>query len=139
MLKQLNVKVNINTVPVDDFFDKYVTPGRFDFTVFSWIGTPYPISSARSIYANPKGDEIQQDYARLGSPELDSLLERATAELAARKSRHLGNQGGAMSWREGQSLTSYKRPELLAVKKTSGNFGAFASARVSYEAIRPNK
>ena len=42
MLGQIGVTLTINTVPSDDFFDKYITPGQFDFTVFSWIGTPYP-------------------------------------------------------------------------------------------------
>ncbi len=42
MLGQIGVKLTINTVPSPDFFEKYVRPGQFDFTVFSWIGTPYP-------------------------------------------------------------------------------------------------
>ena len=54
MLGQVGVKLRINTVPSPDFFEKYIRPGQFDFTVFSWIGTPYPISSSRSIYAKPK-------------------------------------------------------------------------------------
>ena len=56
MLEKIGVKVDIQTVPTDDFFDKYVSPGNFDLTVFSWIGTPFPISSSQSIYAEPKGD-----------------------------------------------------------------------------------
>ena len=55
MLAQINVQVEIDTVPSDDFFDKYVTPGRFDFTLFSWIGTPFPISSVQSIYRSRQG------------------------------------------------------------------------------------
>src|SRR5262249_9110382 len=47
MLGQIGVTANIDTVPIDDFFDKYIRPGQYDFTVFSWIGTPYPISSSK--------------------------------------------------------------------------------------------
>ena len=53
MLKDVGVKLDVHTVPSDDFFDKYVIPGNFDITPFSWLGTPFPISSAQSIYANP--------------------------------------------------------------------------------------
>ena len=68
MLKAVNVKVNIDAVPSDDFFKEFINKGNFDFTVFSWIGTPFPVSSSKSIYALPKGDDIQQNYARIGRP-----------------------------------------------------------------------
>ncbi len=47
-------------------------------TVFSWIGTPFPISSSQSIYAKPQGDEIQQNFARVGSQEIDDLFDEAS-------------------------------------------------------------
>jgi len=135
MLKDVGAKVNIKTVPSDDFFDKYVTPGNFDFTVFSWLGNAYPISSNKSIYANPKGTDIQQNYARVGSPELDALFDKATAELDESKARQLANQADAMVWQEVHSLTTYQRPEIVAVKSKIGNFGAFGFANVIYEDI----
>ncbi|HET9770834.1 MAG TPA: ABC transporter family substrate-binding protein, partial [Acidimicrobiia bacterium] len=91
MLKEIGVKVNIEAVPSDDFFDKYINTGSFDFTVFSWIGTPFPISSAKSIYAQVKGEDIQQNYSRVGSPELDALFDRATSEFDEQKQLDLGN------------------------------------------------
>src|SRR5262249_38320817 len=51
MLGQIGVTVRIDTVPTSDFFSKYILPGQYDFTVFSWVGTPYPIGAAKSIYA----------------------------------------------------------------------------------------
>ena len=78
--------MTIRSVPVGDLFDTYVTPGQYDMTVFSWIGTAYPVSGAQSIYTNPvkKADgslDIQQNFARVGSPEIDELFKKATAEL----------------------------------------------------------
>ncbi|MDQ1568062.1 MAG: glutathione transport system substrate-binding protein, partial [Actinomycetota bacterium] len=116
MLKAINVKVNIDAVPSDDFFDKYISTGNFDFTVFSWIGTPFPISSAKSIYALPKGSEILQNYARVGSPELDALFDKATSEFDEQKSIDIGNQIDAAIWNEVHSLTLYQRPEIIASK-----------------------
>ena len=86
MLKDIGVKLDISAVPSDDFFDKYVIPGNFDITPFSWLGTPFPISSAQSIYANPTKDakgelQIQQNFARVGSKEIDDLMDKAAQTL----------------------------------------------------------
>ncbi|MDQ1506793.1 MAG: glutathione transport system substrate-binding protein [Actinomycetota bacterium] len=128
MLKAINVKVNIDAVPSDDFFDKYISTGNFDFTVFSWIGTPFPISSAKSIYALPKGSEILQNYARVGSPELDALFDKATSEFDEQKAIDIGNEIDAAIWNEVHSLTLYQRPEIIASKATLANYGAFGFA-----------
>ncbi len=128
MLKEIGVKVNIDAVPSDDFFDKYINTGSFDFTVFSWIGTPFPISSAKSIYAQVKGEDIQQNYSRVGSPELDALFDRATSEFDEQKQIDLGNEIDAEIWNLVHSLTLYQRPEIIAKKAKLANFGAFGFA-----------
>ena len=135
MLQVIGVKVNINTVPVDDFFDKYVTPGQFDITVFSWLGTAFPISSSKSIYAMPKGDDIQQNYARVGSADIDKMFDDANAELDRSKATDLANQIDTKIWDEVHSITLYQRPELVAAKKGLSNFGAFGFATKMYEDI----
>jgi peptide/nickel transport system substrate-binding protein len=133
MLKAINVKVNIDAVPSDDFFAKYINTGNFDFTVFSWIGTPFPISSSKSIYALPKKgangeDDIQQNYARVGSTELDALFDKATSEFDEQKAIDIGNQIDADIWNEVHSLTEYQRPEIIASKANLANHGAFGFA-----------
>jgi peptide/nickel transport system substrate-binding protein len=133
MLGQIGASVKLNTVPINDFFDKYITTGQFDVTVFSWIGTPYPISSTKSVYAKPtknaKGElSIQQNYARVGSDEIDQLFDQANHELDRSKAIELANRADALIWQEVHSLTTYQRPELVACKKTLANFGAFGFA-----------
>jgi peptide/nickel transport system substrate-binding protein len=128
MLKAINVKINIDAVPSQDFFDKYINTGNFDLTVFSWIGTPFPISSSKSIYAEPKGENIQQNYARVGSPEIDNLFNQATSEFDEQKAIDLGNQIDAAIWNEVHSLTLYQRPEIVATKSNLANYGAFGFA-----------
>ena len=135
MLAQVNVEVDINTVPTDDFFDKYVTPGRFDFTVFSWLGTQFPVSSAQSIYAKPVGDKIQQNYSRIGSDQLDQLYHQATQELDPAKPIQMANEIDKLIWAEVHSLTNYQRPDIWAVKKNIANMGAFGFASIIYEDI----
>ena len=140
MLGQIGVRVNINTVPTPDFFEKYVRPGQFDFTLFSWIGTPFPISSSRSLYAKPVAGPggtlvIQQNYARVGSDEIDRLYAEATAELDRQKAIELANRIDALIWQEVHSLTLYQRPEMWVVKSGLANMGASGFAEIVYEDI----
>ena len=140
MLGQIGVTLNINTVPAPDFFEKYVRPGQFDFTVFSWIGTPFPISSSKSLYAKPvvgpKGEvAIQQNYARVGMDEIDQLYAQATQELDRQRAIALANRIDALIWQEVHSLTLYQRPEIWAAKSGLANHGAFGFAEIVYEDI----
>ena len=106
--------------PSDDFFDKYVIPGNFDITPFSWLGTPFPISSAQSIYANPTKDDkgelqIQQNFARVGSQEIDDLMDKAERRRSTRTRRSTCiNQADALIWDEVHSMIFYQRPQMTA-------------------------
>jgi peptide/nickel transport system substrate-binding protein len=135
MLAQINVDVNIDTVPSDGFFDKYVTPGRFDFVLFSWMGTPFPVGSAQSIYTKPVGDKIQQNYARIGSDELDQAYRDAISELDPAKALQKANDVDKMIWAEVHSLPTYQRPDIWGVKSGLANIGAYGFASIIYEDI----
>jgi peptide/nickel transport system substrate-binding protein len=140
MLNQVGVRLHINTVPSPDFFEKYVRPGQFDFTLFSWIGTPFPISSSKSIYAKPVAGPdgtlaIQQNYSRVGSDEIDRLFGQATAELDPQKAIGLANRIDALIWQEVHSLTLYQRPEMWVVKSGLANMGAHGFAEIVFEDI----
>ncbi len=135
MLAQVNVGVSINTVPTDNFFDKYITPGQYDMTVFSWLGTPFPVSASQSIYRKPVGEKIQQNFARVGSDELDHVLDEAVQELDPQKAIALANQADALIWQEVHSVTTYQRPDIWAVKKGLANVGAYGFASIAYENI----
>ena len=140
MLAQVGAKLSINTVPINDFFSKYVTPGQYDFTVFSWMGTPYPMSSAKSIYAKPRKNaagelDIQQNFARVGTDDIDALFDQGNQELDRRKAMAIANQLDRLVWQEVHSLTQYQRPELIVCKKGLVNFGAFGFANWIYQDI----
>jgi peptide/nickel transport system substrate-binding protein len=135
ILGQINVQVEINTVPLDDFFDKYITPGSFDMTLFSWMGTQFPVSSGQSIYQKPTGSNIRQNYARIGSDEIDRLYHDATQELDPAKAIEKANEIDKLIWTEVHSLTLYQRPDIWAVKSNLANMGAYGFARIVYEDI----
>lgn len=133
MLAQVNVGISINTVPTDNFFDKYITPGQYDMTVFSWLGTPFPISSNQSIYRKVVGDKVQQNYARIGSTELDHVFDEAVEQLDPKKAIALANQADQLIWQEVHSLTTYQRPDIWGAKKGLANIGAYGFASEAYE------
>jgi peptide/nickel transport system substrate-binding protein len=140
MLGQVGVRLLINTVPTNEFFDKFITAGQFDMTTFAWIGTPFPISSAKSIYVKPtKGPNgqliIQQNYARVGSDEIDQLFDQAASELDHQKAIAIANRADALIWQEVHSIPLFQRPDLWAVNKNVANFGAFGFADRVYQDI----
>jgi len=135
MLAQVGADVQIETVDSDAFFEDYILIGDYDFTVFSWIGTALPIGSSQSIYAEPQGDDIQQNFARIGSKEIDDLFDQAAQELDPDKARDLANQADALIWDEVHSLTLYQRPDIVAAKDTLANYGALGFATARYQDI----
>ena len=128
MLGQVNVEVDINSVPVSDLFDKYVTTGRFDFTIFAWLGTPFPVGSGQSLYIKPVGDHIQQNYARTGSDQLDRTFNEAVQELDPAKAIQISNETDKLIWDLVLSLTTYQRPDIWATKNNLANMGAYGFA-----------
>jgi peptide/nickel transport system substrate-binding protein len=140
MTGKVGIRILINTVPLNDFFEKYVTPGRFDLTFFSWMGQPFPISSSRGIFITPttndKGDvDVQQNYGRISSPEIDRLYDIAMGELDPNKAIEAVNKADAEIWREVHSLPIYQRPEIYPTKKNLANFGAIGFADWVYTDI----
>jgi peptide/nickel transport system substrate-binding protein len=140
MLKDIGVKVDIRAVPSDDFFDKYVIPGNYDITPFAWLGTPFPVSSAKSIYANPTKDDkgelqIQQNFARVGSKEIDDLMNKANQSLDQNEAFNLINQADALVWNEVHSIVFFQRPQMTAVNKNLANVGSYGFAQPDYTKI----
>jgi peptide/nickel transport system substrate-binding protein len=120
-LKEAGIKVTIKPVPADPYFPDYIQVGKFDLAIFSWIGTPFPISSSKSIYMST-GD---QNYAKIGTPEIDALFQQVVTELDPNKAKDLSYQIDQKIWEEGHSVPIYQRPELVGAKATLVNFGAF--------------
>lgn len=134
-LGQVGVKLDIDAVNSNDFFDKYINPGQFDLTVFSWIGNQFPVSSNASIYQNPQGSNIFQNFARVGSPKVDSLLNAAQADLNPAQAIKDANTADTQLWQEAGVIPFYQRPDFVAEKSNLANFGAFGFADRVYQNI----
>src|SRR5262249_23031948 len=113
----------------------YVTPGNFDLTAFSWLGTPFPVSSTKSIYVNPKGDNVQQNYTGVGSAELDTAMNKASADTDPAQAIADANAADPLIWKQANLLPLYQRPDIYAVKKNLVNIGAYGFEDLRYENI----
>ena len=131
MLTPLGVPLEIKTVPLGDFFAKYITPGNFEMTVFSWLGTVFPISGATGIMTT--GGE--QNYGKIGSAAIDALFTKANQELDPVKRCALANKADKLVWQLGHSMITYQRPNVTATKKKLANMGSFGFTSVDYTVI----
>jgi peptide/nickel transport system substrate-binding protein len=140
MLGGIGVRVDVLAVQTQDFFKQYILPGNFELTVFSFLGKPFPISSNKPSYVSPKPGkdgalDFQQNFARIGTPQIDALFDEATSEFDEQRAIDLANQIDAAIWDEVHSLTLYQRPDMAATTSRLANFGAFGFASVVYEDI----
>ena len=140
MAQKVGIKIEIQSVAGDDFFPKHVSTGDFDIVLFGWSGTPFPVTSAKSIYVSPKQkadgtEDIQQNYARIGSEQIDKLFDEGAATFDIPKQQEIGNQIDQLIWDEVHSLTFYQVPDIEASKEKLANFGAFGFASTIYEDI----
>ncbi|MDH2428243.1 ABC transporter family substrate-binding protein [Sphaerisporangium sp. TRM90804] len=129
MLQRIGVKVTVQAVPSDDFFSRYIIPGNFDIAPFSYIGTPFPISSAYGTYADKvKGSDGRfqwnANFGRTGSPEIDTAMKRASSDLNPARARKAANEADKLVWAQAGVLPLYQRPQNWGVKSTLANIGA---------------
>ncbi|MBB5630065.1 ABC transporter family substrate-binding protein [Sphaerisporangium krabiense] len=129
MLAKIGVKVAIQSVPSDDFFAKYIIPGNFDIAPFSYIGTPFPISSSYGTYADATrgpGGKVQwnANFGRSGSPEIDTAMRRASSDLNPERAHAYANEADRLIWQKVNVLPLYQRPQNWGVKARLANIGA---------------
>jgi peptide/nickel transport system substrate-binding protein len=133
-LKEVGVKIDIQAVPTTDFFKQYINVGNFDMTSFRWLSSATPISDSKGIYfLDPTS--TNQNYGRIGSEEVNKLLEQANGELDDAKRAELANEADKKIWELGHQLPLYQLPGAVAVKSNVANFGAVAFANRPYDYI----
>ncbi|MEW1750828.1 ABC transporter family substrate-binding protein [Streptomyces angustmyceticus] len=132
MYQQVGVKLQVQTVPANDFFDKYITPGDFDVSPYTLLGTPFPASGSTNVYTIKGGN----NDAHVGSKKLDDLLNAASSNAAdPAGALKQTNQADAEAWQLAGVLPLYQRPDIAAIKKNLVNMGALGMTDVVYEHI----
>ncbi|MCH0540110.1 ABC transporter family substrate-binding protein [Streptomyces sp. MUM 203J] len=140
MLDRIGIRTEIVKVSDDSFFKDHIASGDYDLALYSWPGTAYPATDGRPIFAKPSPATdgsllVEQNYTRVGTDHIDQLFEQAAAELDEKAARDLVRQADARIWAAAGSIPLYQRPQLVAVKRTVVNAGAFGFRTPRYENV----
>jgi peptide/nickel transport system substrate-binding protein len=109
-----------------------IKSGDFDLIGFQWQLGSTPFSGGRGLYVEPKGNDVQQNYGRIYSPEIIELFNQGTAELDDTKRAEIGNRADQLIWQEVHHLPTYPSTGAYAVRSTLANFGASGFADTDY-------
>ncbi|MFL6111747.1 MAG: ABC transporter substrate-binding protein, partial [Catenulispora sp.] len=122
MLKQAGIDASFNANP--DIFkgpDKptSLNAGGFQIALFAWVGSPF-ISTQPPIYQSPQGagGKVQQNYSRVGTPQIDALLAQWVQQTDASKVADMGNQIDKLLWDQMATLPLYQKPTFIAYSST---------------------
>ncbi|MEU2036812.1 ABC transporter family substrate-binding protein [Nocardia amamiensis] len=133
-LAAVGVELNIETKPGKGFFTDVIQPGNFDVAQWTWVGDPFPLGSLNQIYGyNP--NDLQGNYGRIGSPELNALIEQTVSELDPEKAIELANQVDRKVFEEGHSLPLMQSAGNVGVRADLANYGAAGLASLDYTKI----
>ncbi|MFD6271971.1 ABC transporter family substrate-binding protein [Nocardia asteroides] len=133
-LAAIGVGLTIDTKPSAGYFTDVIQPGDFDAAQFIFQGDPFPLSSIRQIYYYDPAD-LQGNFGRIGSPELNALIERTLTELDPQKSVDLANQVDRMVFEEGHSLPLMQSDGSFGARATLANIGSPGLASYDYTKI----
>ncbi|MEU0544793.1 ABC transporter family substrate-binding protein [Nocardia sp. NPDC005978] len=133
-LAQVGIKLTIDTKPGKGYFTDFIQPGDFDVAYWSWVGDPFPLGSLNQIYGyNP--NDLQGNYGRIGSPELNALIEQTVSELDPARAIELANQIDQQVFAEGHSIPLVQSAGNVAVRANLANYGAAGLATYDYTKI----
>ncbi|WP_067574389.1 ABC transporter family substrate-binding protein [Nocardia acidivorans] len=133
-LAKVGVKLNIQTVPGNGLFTNVINPGNYDLAQTALGGSVLPLQVLRQVYyydpANWQGNK-----SRVGSPELNTLINQTLAELDPAKARELANKADQMIFNEVHSLPLNQASGTHAVRTDLANWGAFGMATPDYTKV----
>ncbi|MFG2459169.1 ABC transporter family substrate-binding protein [Streptomyces sp. NPDC048523] len=138
MLAKVGIRTEISKVSDESYFKDHVASGQYDLALYSWPASAFPATDARPIFAKPvpaaDGSlNVEQNYTRVGTDQVDQLFDQAVATLDEGKSRSLIRKADSRIWAAAGSIPLYQRPQLTAVKKNLVNAGSFGFQTPVYE------
>jgi peptide/nickel transport system substrate-binding protein len=123
-LGAIGVQVDIESVPLNQFFHDFVDVGNFDLTSFQWVQNSAAFSNSLNVYQEPKGADIGNNFGRVYDPRIGPLFAKGFAELDEAKRTDIGNELDRVIWQEVHDLPLYPQTGAFAVRATLANFGA---------------
>ena len=132
-LQQIGVKLIVEPTAGQGLFKDVINPGRFDLANFAWAGNAFPLAGLPQIYALKP--EVEGNYGRIGSDEINALIEQTISELDQEKSREMANQIDKLVFAEGFSLPLLQSTGIVGVRSNLANYGAAGLASLDYTSI----
>ncbi|MGW0611024.1 ABC transporter family substrate-binding protein [Streptomyces sp. NPDC002788] len=138
MLERVGIGTEISKVSDESYFKDHIASGQYDLALYSWPATAYPATDARPVYAKPvpaaDGSlNVEQNYTRVGTDQVDQLFDQAVATLDEGESRSLIRKADSRIWAAAGSIPLFQRPQLIAARKNLVNTGAFGFGTPVYE------
>ncbi|MFI2475430.1 ABC transporter family substrate-binding protein [Nocardia xishanensis] len=133
-LAAVGAKLTIQTVPGTGLFKDVIDPGNFDIAQFSWGGSALPLGALQQVYYYDPNN-LMGNKARIGSPELNAMIDKTIAELDPDKAIELANQCDQMIFAEGYSIPLNQASGTYAARDNLANYGAFGLATPDYTKV----
>ncbi|MES5816782.1 ABC transporter family substrate-binding protein [Streptomyces sp. RG80] len=138
MLRKVGIRTEISKVEDESYFKDHIASGQYDLALYSWPASAFPATDGRPIYAKPvpaaDGSlNVEQNYTRVGTDQVDQLFDQAIATLDENQSRSLIRKADSRIWAAAGSIPLYQRPQLTAARKNVVNAGAFGFQTPVYE------
>lgn len=120
-LGDFGIPVELETVPAQQYFSDYVIPGDFEMVSFSWVGTPFPISSSEALFY-PLDSE--SNFTGTTDDRLGDLYDQVNAELDPAKRVEIAKEINDVIWDYVPMFPLAPLPNVWAVKDGLVNYGA---------------
>ncbi|MER6033563.1 ABC transporter family substrate-binding protein [Streptomyces sp. NPDC001835] len=138
MLTKVGIRTTITKVSDESYFKDHIASGDYDLALYSWPSSAFPATDARPIYGKPipaadGSVNIEQNYTRVGTDQVDQLFDQAASTLDEDEARDLIRKADSRIWAAAASIPLYQRPELVGVRKDVVNAGAFGFRTPVYE------
>ncbi|OUD03958.1 ABC transporter family substrate-binding protein [Streptomyces swartbergensis] len=138
MLERVGIGTDISKVSDESYFKDHIASGQYDLALYSWPATAFPATDARPVYAKPvpaaDGSlNVEQNYTRVGTDQVDQLFDEAVSTLDEGESRSLIRKADSRIWAAAGSIPLFQRPQLIAARKNIVNTGAFGFGTPVYE------
>ncbi|MEU3857772.1 ABC transporter family substrate-binding protein [Streptomyces sp. NPDC028722] len=138
MLERVGIRTTITKVSDQSYFKDHIASGDYDLALYSWPSSAFPATDARPVYAKPVpaadgSVNVEQNFTRVGTDQVDQLFDRAATTLDEDEERDLIRKADARIWAAAGSIPLYQRPQLVGVRKNLVNAGAFGFQTPVYE------
>ncbi|MFI2201446.1 ABC transporter substrate-binding protein [Streptomyces sp. NPDC020192] len=138
MLERVGIRTTISKVPDESYFKDHIASGDYDLALYSWPSSAFPATDARPIYAKPVpaadgSVNVEQNYTRVGTDQVDQLFDQAAGTLDEGEARDLIRKADSRIWAAAGSIPLYQRPQLVGARRDLVNAGAFGFQTPFYE------